>query len=171
MCLYNLVSSRLTFGINADLISVVHVRPFLNSCLTKQLSPPNCQNHKKIILAGHAWHVRRARRAVPARGGSHPPDPRGVQIWPNLMKICQNMTKFYENQWFWVEKYDSGVNKMIFVVKKHVFIMILGTKMENLKNVKILFFSKLYFWQEIWFQWSWGLKTTKMKKNKKTKKT
>ena len=50
------------------------------------------------------------------------------------MKMGQNMMKFDENQWFWVEKYDFGVIKMILVVKKHVFMMILGQKLNFWKN-------------------------------------
>ena len=62
------------------------------------------------------------------------------------------MTKFDEYQWFWVEKYDSGVKQMIFVVKKHVFIMSLVSKMENVKIFKLLkkyiFFQNFIFDQE-----------------------
>ena len=59
-----------------------------------------------------------------------------VKIWPNLMKMGQHMTIFYENQWFGDEKYDFGVIKMIPVVKKHVFMMILGSKIQLCKKIK-----------------------------------
>ena len=56
-----------------------------------------------------------------------------------------------ENQWFGVENYDFGVIKMIFVVKKHVFMMILGTKMEKMKKKRWFVFFYFYFFQNFIF--------------------
>ena len=71
-----------------------------------------------------------------------------------MMKIGQNMTKFDENQWYWVQKYD-------FMVKQMIFIMIWGSNMQNLiqkwnfekmlKIFEILFCSKTIFNQEFDF--------------------
>ena len=50
------------------------------------------------------------------------------------MKMGQNMSKFDENQWFCVEKYDSGVKQMIVVIKNNVFMMIWGVKQAKIEK-------------------------------------
>ena len=52
------------------------------------------------------------------------------------MKMCQNMTKFDENQWFWVDKYDSGV-KNDFRCQKTCFYDDLGDKNGKFEKINI----------------------------------
>ena len=78
-----------------------------------------------------------------------------VKIWWNLMKIHDIGSK---NMILWSKKWFSW--------SRNGF---LGSKMQLKKNVenflKFIFFPKFDFWPGIHFQWSWGLKTPKMKKN------